>query len=226
MKKALIISLTINAFVFLFFIGKRFYWTYGPPSKAGKENIEVYILGKASVQDDLPIDSTDIVFVGNSITEGFPVAEFFPNVKVKNRGVGSSKTCHILNRIGRIARAKPKKIFIEAGINDIADGISIDSIFNNYKRIVEAVRYNSPKTIVYAQSVFPVTRGYTKHNESIINLNTMLSLYCRLNNVTYIDVYPVLKSGNTLNENYTYDGIHLNGKGYITLYQHLAQYVN
>jgi lysophospholipase L1-like esterase len=70
--------------------------------------------------------SAEVVFIGDSITEGGEWTEFFPNLKVSNRGVGSDKTSDVLKRIDSIISVTPNTAFIMLGINDISGEIAID----------------------------------------------------------------------------------------------------
>src|SRR5688572_24311555 len=99
MKRMFYISLSLNIVIILFFVGKRLYWSYGLPAHKGIANYETINQGKYSAYDGVAIDSNDIVFIGNSLTEGFPLDEYFHRTDIKNRGIGGSETSHLLDRI-------------------------------------------------------------------------------------------------------------------------------
>lgn len=76
------VSLSLNILFILFFIGKRFY--YGHQSlfhhvKTLDERWADFLKSKP--------DTGEIIFLGISITEGFPVKDEFNNSKVKNMGL-------------------------------------------------------------------------------------------------------------------------------------------
>lgn len=226
MKKALSISVAFNVLIVLFFAGKRYYYSH-PPAYIASQSYSYDTLNdtRNSLLSALPIDSTDIVFVGNSLTEGFLVTEIFGQ-HVKNRGIGGNRTYHLLGRVATIAQQRPRKIFIEAGINDLRDGVSVDSIFKNYRRIVDTTRITSPRTLIYVQSVFPTSREYVKINTAVVRLNTILKDYCTAFGVKYIDVHALLLRDGQLNDQYTDDGLHLNGQGYKVWAKAIERYVN
>ena len=59
----------------------------------------------------LPVDSTDVVFVGNSITNMHEWWEAFGSMQnVKNRGVSGAVTHEALANIRAVANGKPKKL--------------------------------------------------------------------------------------------------------------------
>lgn len=224
MKKALIISVAFNCLIILFIAGKRYYYSH-PHALIASQSYSYDTLNdmRSSLLSTLPIEPTDIVFVGTSLTEGFPVTEMFGQ-HVKNRGIGGNRTYHVLNRIMPIVQRHPKKIFIEAGVNDIRDGVSIDSVFKNYRQIIDIIRDTSPETCIYVQSVFPTSGEYAKFNAAIANLNKLLSDYCTAIGVEYVDVYNVLGK-DQLNDLLTYDGLHLNRKGYQVWKEAIERYV-
>lgn len=216
MKKGFIISVVFNCLIVLFIIGKRYYYSHGQGS--AKQPLETapydqWNKARLSVLNVLPIDKTDIVFVGNSLTEGFPVTELFGE-HVKNRGIGGNATWHLLERIEKIAVKQPKKLFIEIGINDFNFGSTVDSAFCNYKAIVSAIGNISPHTTIFIQSLTPTCMSYSNITDSVTQLNTRLKEYCNLQGIAFIDLYTPLLKGTQLDSAYTEDGIHLNDKGY------------
>ena len=81
--------------------------------------------------ESLSRNSHSIVFLGNSLTQNFELSEFFPNHKIKNRGINGDVSAGILNRVKSITALHPSKIFIEMGINDLGTGVSNDRILKN-----------------------------------------------------------------------------------------------
>jgi lysophospholipase L1-like esterase len=182
--------------------------------------------------DLLPIDSNSIVFVGNSLTQNFNVTEFFKNEDVKNRGIGGDVTQGVLDRLDEIVQGKPKKIFLEIGINDILDGISIDTASNNIDKIITEIQKGSPKTVIYIQSVLPCNYNYRDPSDknmlaSIINLNKVIENICVNRNIKYINLYSHFLNNDGLDVRYdSGDYLHLNGQGYIKWKELIEQYVN
>lgn len=226
MKKALIISLSINCLLVLFFIGKRYYYSYGAGAGRNTKSsfYDQWDNMRNSVYAEIKIDTADIVFIGNSLTEGFPVTEIYGQ-RVINRGIGGNQTSHIIKRLPPIAAKRPSKLFIEAGVNDLNAGINVDSIFKNYRQIIDIIRDTAPTTCIYVQSVFPTSKDYTNINSGIVQLNKLLSAYCNEIGVKYIDIYNKMVNAGQLNNTLTEDGIHLNGKGYAIWKEAIEKYV-
>src|SRR5690606_35153306 len=165
----------------------------------------------------------EIVFLGNSITDGGEWIELFNNKHCKNRGISGDVTEGVLFRLDEVTRSKPAKIFLLIGINDLARGISKDTVFANISKIAENIRISSPKTKVYIQSIFPVNASFGKFEnhvnkgEEVIFINTGLKKWCAENGFFYVDLYIQLITPRTdlLNPEFTNDGLHLLGEGYL-----------
>jgi lysophospholipase L1-like esterase len=160
-----------------------------------------------------------IVFLGDSLTDLCEWAEVFENNKIKNRGICGDTTGGVLNRLVNIIESRPKKLFIMIGINDINQGITISSLVNNYKLILESFKYKTPQTKVFIQSLLPVnTRNFQRNqvNHKIIEVNEQLQRLAKEFSFQYINLFSAfLDNNNELDEQYTSDGLHLNGKGYL-----------
>jgi lysophospholipase L1-like esterase len=59
-----------------------------------------------------------------------------------------------------------------------------------------------------------------------VGLNERLIEFCAYNGVEYIDIYPHMVADGKLDSTLTYDGIHLNGKGYGIWRKAIEKYVN
>jgi membrane-associated phospholipid phosphatase len=79
----------------------------------------------------------------SSHTQNFDITEFLNDLNIKNRGIIGDRTDQVLDGLDDITRYKPKKIFIEIGINDLLQGISVDSTFKNTKQIISTIRQKS-----------------------------------------------------------------------------------
>lgn len=178
---------------------------------------------RKSLFEALPDTKREIIFLGNSITDGGEWTELFNNKHVKNRGISGDITEGVLNRLPEITSAKPAKVFLLIGINDLARNISTDSVYNNICLIAGTVHKQSPKTKVYVQSILPVNdsfgtfKGHTGKTAQIIEINALLSEWCPKNGCIFIDLFSRFKNpdNNRLNPQYTNDGLHLMGEGYI-----------
>lgn len=174
---------------------------------------------RTSQFDLLPVDTNDIIMLGNSITEHGEWTEWFDSPDVKNRGIGSDITSGVLSRLEQITRGKPAKIFIKIGTNDITLGYSEEEILSNYRKILETIKRESPNTSVYVQSIIPIggrQSNLEKRMKKIRELNPKLKVLAEKQQVTFLDIFtPFLDADQQqLDDRFSADGIHLNGPGY------------
>ena len=78
-----------------------------------------YNFQRRSLFEVLPIHSGDIVFLGNSITDGGEWNELLANPRVKNRGISGDRSGWLLDRLDPIVGGHPKKLFLMIGVNDL-----------------------------------------------------------------------------------------------------------
>lgn len=191
-----------------------------------------YFIEKQTLFDNLPQSSNTIYFLGDSLTDGCEWSELLSNPKIKNRGINGDTTQGILNRLNQITQSKPQKIFIMIGINDLLSNTEINKILNNYQKIITTIRADSPKTKIYIESILPINfeidkTKYGINNQNISNFNNNLKNLADNSNIFYIDLYPYfLDSSDQLDKQYTLDGIHLNGQGYLIWKKEVSKYID
>jgi lysophospholipase L1-like esterase len=223
------IFLIFNIFLFIFLVyllSKKNIISYFRPTITSS-----YYQERQTLFENLSPSSSDIYFLGDSLTDGCEWNELFSNPKIKNRGINGDTTEGILNRIDQLAQSKPQKIFIMIGINDLFGNVDKNTILTNYQKIIKVITDNSPKTKIYIESILPFNSEIDKtnrkiNNQDISNLDNNLKNLSNNSNIFYIDLYSLfLDSSGQLNPQYTLDGIHLNGKGYIIWKNGISQYI-
>ena len=190
------------------------------------ENFGSYYASKTDIFETLPIESTDIVFLGNSITEYCNWSELFGMSNIKNRGIGGDIIKGVINRIDQVVDAQPKKIFLMIGVNDLELGNSVEEILISYEALVQIIVQKSPSTQLYIQSTLP-TRGYpNRKNSDIIKINAGIEAIATKYNSTYIHLFDLFKAQDgKLKTELTYDGLHINGDGYLIWKDAIIDYV-
>jgi len=179
--------------------------------------------------ETLPDTENEIIFLGNSITNGAEWHELFNKPNIKNRGIGGDDTEGILERLNEVVSSRPEKIFIMIGTNDLAAGRTVLDIIDNYKLIIRRIRENSPETQIYIQSVLPTLDDVhtTRKNSDIMKINEQLKKIARKRKLTYIDLFSYFATPeNDLDMTYSIDGLHLNGEGYLLWKDTIGSYVN
>ena len=168
-------------------------------------------------------DEKRVVFMGNSITEGWKdhQPEFFSNKSFINRGIGGQTTPQMLIRFRQdVVNLKPRAVVILAGTNDIAGNTgpsSLEMIYDNIVSMAEVARANGIEAII--SSVLPAFdypwRPGLDPATKIPALNKMLSGYAAQKGLIYLDYFSAMTDGNNgLRKELTYDGVHPNRAGY------------
>ncbi len=202
-------------------------------SFAQSSKFGTYYDQRKSLFELLPDTKNEIIFLGNSITDGSEWVELLQNQKAKNRGISGDTSEGVLNRLYQITRVEPSKVFLLIGINDLAKNISPDTIYVNICKIVSILRTKSPKTKVYVQSILPVNNtfksfgGHTSRTPQVLEINGKLKSICPKLGATYVDLFSELKNPNDdlLNPMYTNDGLHLMGEGYVAWMKVIQPYL-
>lgn len=164
-----------------------------------------------------------IVFMGNSITEGWSVANpsFFKEKAYINRGIGGQTSPQMLLRFRQdVINLQPKIVVILAGTNDLAENtgpITPEQIRDNILSMVQLAKTNDIVPMVC--SVLPAYdypwRPGKQPNIKIPKLNTLIQQMCLEQKVPYLDYFSEMTDDrNGLPPAYTTDGVHLTKKGY------------
>ena len=187
-----------------------------------------YYQQKASFASSLPVSKEEIVLIGNSITDGAIWSELFTDIHVKSRGFSGDITAGLIHRFADIVRRKPAKIFMMIGTNDLARGITPDSVVTNILLMADYWRQESPATQLYVQSILPVNNifgkfpSHTKNGKKINEVNKLLEKESASNHYRYIDLHSHFADADgKMNTLYSNDGLHLLGTGY-ALWKHLV----
>lgn len=182
-------------------------------------------------------DYDNFLFLGDSITDFYPLDEYYDNLPVVNSGISGNRTTDILNdMIKRVYQYNPTKIFILIGTNDLDSNDSdiVDRTYKNIKKIITKIKNNRSRAKIYLESVYPVNKDVdsnavnNRDNKKIKRLNKKIENYClSTNNCNYINLYNDLVDANgNLNSKYTTDGLHLNSLGYVVVTRELLPFLS
>lgn len=204
------------------------YDKFAEDMEAWNKAMKAYYYHRKEQFEMLPNTENEIIFLGNSITDQCEWHELFNNIDIKNRGIGGDDTDGILERLNEVTESKPLKVFIMIGTNDLAYGKTVEYVIENYKKIIERIQSSSPETMIYIQSVLPVDYAihYTRPIADIMKINYQLKTIVEQKNLTYIDLFSVFKTDqDKLNPEYSFDGLHLNGRGYQVWEKEIIKYI-
>lgn len=168
-------------------------------------------------------NSKRVVFMGNSITEGWMRADsaYFINNNYVDRGISGQTTPQMLIRFRPdVIDLKPAAVIILAGINDIAQNtgpMTLEQTFGNIVSMAELAKANNIKVVICSVLPafdFPWHPGL-QPADKVIQLNKMLRDYCSKNNIVYCDYFSKMKDErNGLPKSLSEDGVHPTLAGY------------
>jgi len=164
-----------------------------------------------------------VVFMGNSITEGWKDVDpdFFKDKPYINRGISGQTTPQMLVRFrADVVNLKPKVVVILAGTNDIAGNtgpVTLEMIEDNIASMVEIAKANNINVVLC--SVLPAYDYPWKPGlqpaEKIVELNKWIKDYSEKNKIIYADYFTrMADERNGLKKEYSEDGVHPNKDGY------------
>jgi lysophospholipase L1-like esterase len=213
-----------------------------PPDSAAAKSLEAYRQSKAAaLRDDFgelaryhdvnaalkPPTASEkrVVFFGDSITDIWPIAKYFPGRPYINRGIGGQTTPQMLLRFrADVINLQPAAVVILAGTNDIAGNtgpMTLEEIEGNYASLAELARANHIRVVL--SSVLPV-HHYTPQSENlfaqrspakILDLNRWIKDYCQSNGCVYLDYFSAMVDpAGYLKKELAEDGLHPNAAGY------------
>lgn len=166
-----------------------------------------------------------VVFLGDSITEGWRLNEYFPEQDFINRGIGGQITGQMLGRMkADVLDLKPAAVLVLGGTNDIARSVPLKVIEDNLAMIAELAAGRGIKVIL--ASVLPV-HNYNKDQnpqfertrlrplKTILELNDWIRQFAKRSGHIYLDYYSAMvDASGYLRQDLADDGLHPNAAGY------------
>ena len=154
----------------------------------------------------------DVAFLGDSLTDGYAVKEYYPQYTVVNRGIGGDTTFDLEGRIQVSAYdLKPKVAVMLIGANNFK------TMFDNYEQLVSGLKTNLPNTEIVLLSLTAMSgEHWGKNNELACFNNIKIRKIAEKYDCTFVDLFTPLfdYNSNGILPDYTTDGGHLTPKGY------------
>lgn len=178
----------------------------------------------------------DIIFIGDSIVEYYPLQELLGTAKtIVNRGIRGYQTGLLLDNLdAHLYGDAVDQIVLLIGTNDIGKDIPMNDALDNLERVIQSIARDYPLSQIKLLSILPVNEGekykqtvYIRTNEKIREWNqayeALASAYMQ---VDFVPIYDSLTdSKGQLQSAYTTDGLHLSVAGYQALSDALKTYL-
>jgi acyl-CoA thioesterase I len=166
-----------------------------------------------------------VVFIGDSITEGWKLETSFPGKPYVNRGIGGQTSSQILLRFRQDAiDLHPRVVVILAGTNDIAGNTgptTLAQVEGNLESMAQLARANHIAVVLC--SVLPsVSYWWHPHLGNpaprIAELNKWLQAYAAKEHYPYVNYYAAMKDATGgLPHALSADGVHPLPPGYAVM---------
>ena len=178
----------------------------------------------------------DIIFIGDSIVEYYPLQELLGTAKtIVNRGIRGYQTRLLLENLdAHLYGDAIDQIVLLIGTNDIGKDIPMNEALDNLEGVIQSLNRDYPLSQIKLVSILPVNEGeeykqtvYIRTNEKIREWNqayeALASAYMQ---VDFVSIYDSLTdSEGQLKSAYTTDGLHLSVAGYQALSDALKTYL-
>lgn len=186
--------------------------------------------------NQISVIEPDIIFIGDSIIEYYPLQELLGTSKtIVNRGIRGYQTGLLRENLdAHLYGDAVDQIVILIGTNDIGKDIPMSQTLTNLESVIQTISRDYPLSQIKLVSILPVNEGedfkqtvYIRTNEKIKAWNQayqdLASAYMQ---VEYIPVFDsFLDEAGQLKPTYTTDGLHLSVAGYQVLSNELKDYL-
>ena len=185
-----------------------------------------------------------IVFCGSSLMEQFPIHELLADLAdptgiplaIYNRGVGSYTTVELAERLDTLVfDLEPAHVFINIGTNDLnALQLDMEGLLDRYDMILTRIRERLPEAKLYVLAYYPCNHdvvmrdpGVAGHfqfrtNQRVREANEAVRRLTQKHQATFLDLNAgITDDEGNLKEEYTTDGIHIFGEGYMKVLEEL-----
>ena len=161
----------------------------------------------------------DVAFLGDSLTDGYDLAKYYPQFKTANRGIGGDTTHGLEERLQvSVYDLKPKVAVMLIGANNP------ETMFENYESILMGLQENLPDTKIVLVSMTSMSREWGRKNHLAAYNNVLIRKLADKYGFTFVDMYAPLLDLTTgqLRDSYTTDGGHLTHEGYVVFTETLT----
>ncbi len=174
------------------------------------------------------VGSVKNLFYGDSITDAWPLQEFFPNYSVLNRGIPGDNVYGLHLRIAEdVFPYSPKRVFMMIGINGIEE--PADVLLAHIKSVADDI--SNKKIDVAMSTILPLRNpdnwNRFQYQDKIVQINAALREEARKQGHIFLDYHSVVKdsSGQLAAECAQPDGTHLTFEAYCRMAEVVRPYL-
>lgn len=167
----------------------------------------------------------NVVLLGDSITEGFTIPQYFPGRRIINRGIGADiigtglpADDHrgVLRRLDcSVFDCAATDVFLMIGVNDLNANRKLDVMQAGYREILQRIRDHSPSIRVHVQSLLPTRGNFATKNAEVKEFNRRIKRLAEEFGYKYMDLHSLfVDRDGELKAEFTADGLHLTEPAY------------
>ena len=186
--------------------------------------------------NQISVIEPDIIFIGDSIIEYYPLQELLGTSKtIVNRGIRGYQTGLLQENLdAHLYGDAVDQIVLLIGTNDIGKDIPMSQALTNLESVIQSISRDYPLSQIKLVSILPVNEStdfkqtvYIRTNEKIKAWNQayqdLASAYMQ---VEFVPVFEnLLDHEGQLKSDFTTDGLHLSVSGYQALSSTLKKYI-
>lgn len=162
----------------------------------------------------------EVAFIGDSLTDGYDLAKYYPQYITANRGIGGDTTYDLESRLQvSVYDLKPQVVVMLIGANNM------DTMLENYEDILRGLQENLPNTKVVVLSLTAMGgEHWGRKNQLAAYNNVSIKLLAQKYGFTFVDLFSALYdvSIGEVYEGYTVDGGHFTHEGYVVVTQQIT----
>lgn len=174
------------------------------------------------------VGAVDVVFLGDSITEWYPLSSFYQGFTYANRGIAGDQIRGVSDRLVQtVYPLSPKVVVLSIGVNDILRDNSVLGCQRQYDDLLENLKENLPDTTIIIGSILPVGENLARYQDRIVELNSSIKNLAKKHGCLFVDTHSRLLDQNTemILPAYTTDGLHLSESGYQVVSQAFMPFI-
>ena len=179
--------------------------------------------GRYAQENERDRGKVDIVFLGDSVTDGWDDAgEFFPGLPYANRGIAGQATPEMLLRFRRdVVELRPMAVVIMAGAGDIALGLPLEETRRNLASMADIARAHEID-VVFASNLPAGDNARPRAGErqpgGLNELNAWIKGYALASEHGFVDYRAAVSDERgALRREFSEDGVRPNARGYAAM---------
>ena len=164
-------------------------------------------------EENKTLGEVDVAFIGDSITDGWVLSDYFPDYKTANRGIGGDTTFGVEKRLQvSLYDINPRVVVMLIG------GNNLDTMMENYENILISIKENLPESQVILCSLTAMGGEWARNNPKAVANNLQIKRLAEKYGFSFVDYYtPLYDENEGMKPEYRADDVHPNSTCYTVM---------